>query len=71
MHFQVHHRVLPEAEVQAGIVAGIETALTHEALGLCFPSIMSENPGSDGASIGLYSLELHFNPILFSLDVIA
>src|SRR5208337_3675070 len=53
VHFQVYRSIGSEAEVQAGIVAGIKTALTHKALSLCFSSIMCENPGSDGTSIGL------------------
>src|SRR5208337_1168414 len=71
VHHQVDRSIVSEAEVQAGIAAGIETALTYEALRLCFPAITGQNPGPDRAPIGLHALKFHLKPILLPLDVIA
>jgi hypothetical protein len=57
--------------MQAPIVAGIKTGLTQDALRLRFSAIMSQNSGSDRASIGLNSLEFDLYPVLFSIEIIA
>jgi hypothetical protein len=71
VHFDVYRDVVSQAKVQAGITAGIKTTLTENTLSLDFSAIMHENAGPDRAAVGLYALELHLNPIWFSLNVIA
>jgi hypothetical protein len=71
MDFNVNRCIRAQAEVQAGIVARIETTLTQHALGLRFAAVMNQNAGSNGASVGLNPLKLHLNPIGIPAYVIA
>jgi hypothetical protein len=71
MHFDVDDGIISKAEVHARVVARIETALAQYALSLCFPAIMSQNPRSNSASIGLHSLKFYLYPIWLSANVIA
>ena len=71
VHFHADRGMVSEAEMQAGIVAGIKTGLTQNALRLRFPAVMGKNPGTGRASIGLDPLKLHLNPILFSPKIVA
>jgi hypothetical protein len=71
MDFHVNGGIGAQAEVQAGIVAGIEATLTHNALGLRFPTVMDENTGSNGASVGLNPLKLNLDPIGISAYIVA
>ena len=65
VHFESDRRYYSQAKVQPRIVTGIKAALAQNALGLRFPAIMRENPGSDGAAIGLHSFKFHLDPIRF------
>jgi hypothetical protein len=69
--FHVNGGMGAQAEVEAGIVAGIEATLTHNALGLRFPAVMDENTGSNGASVGLNPLKLNLDPIGISAYIVA
>jgi hypothetical protein len=71
MDFDIHSRICAQSEVQAGIVARIETTLTQHALGLCFPAVVNQNAGSNGASVGLNPVKLHLNPVGTPAYVIA
>src|SRR5438445_8191779 len=64
INVQIDRSEAPQAEVQPGIIAGIETRLAQDGLGLGLPSIAREDPGPDGAAIGFDTHELHLDPVL-------
>ena len=61
----------PQAEMQTRVVAGKKTGLAQHGLRLGLASVVDENPGSNGAAIGLYTLELHLDPVRLAAQIIA
>src|SRR6266478_3919618 len=57
--------------MQAGIAAREKAGLTQDRLRLGLASIMDKHPGSNGASIGLYTFQFHFDPVGLPAEVIA
>src|SRR5580692_6864640 len=65
-------RIKPtQAEVQAGIITRIETGLAQHGLGLRLATIVNHHPSPDRAAVRFHSLELHLDPVLLLLDVVA
>src|SRR5205823_4142382 len=71
IHVDVRHRGVPQTEMQAGIAAREKAGLTQDRLRLGLATIMDNHPGSNGASIGLYAVQFHFDPVGLTLEVIA
>ena len=61
----------PQTEMQAGIAAREKAGLTQDRLRLDLASVVDKHPGSNGASIGLYAFQFHFDPIGLAGEVIA
>lgn len=70
IHIDVGRSEVPQSEVQAGIVAREKAGLTQHRLRLRLASIMDEDPGSNGTSIGLYAFQFHFDPVGLPAQVV-
>src|SRR5229473_2955263 len=55
-----------KAEVQARIIAREKAGLAKDGLRLRLSIVMSQNSRADCTAIGLYALQLNFNPVGFS-----
>jgi hypothetical protein len=71
MNVNINDRATPQAKMQAGIIAGIETTLAQNALRLRPSAIMNQNPSTNSASIGFHPFESHLQPIRVSMNVVA
>ena len=71
IHVDVGRSGAPQTEMQAGIAAREKAGLTQDCLRLCLASIMDKHPSSNGASIGLYTFQFHFDPVGLPAEVIA
>src|ERR1700676_3844205 len=71
IHVDVSRSGVSQTEMQAGIAAGVKAGLTQDRLRLSLASIMDKHSRSNGASIGLYTFQFHFDPIGLADEVIA
>jgi hypothetical protein len=71
IHIDVGRGRVPQTEMQAGIAAREKAGLTQDRLRLCRASIMDKHSSSNGASIGLYTFQFHFDPVGLPAEVIA
>src|SRR5260370_11422462 len=71
IHVDVGRSGVPQTEMQAGIAAREKAGLTQHGLRLCLASIMDKHSSSNGASIGLYTFQFHFDPVGLPAEVIA
>ena len=71
IHVDVRRSGVPQTEMQAGIAAREKAGLTQDRLRLRLASIVDKHPGSNGAAIGLYAFQFHFDPIGLTGEVIA
>src|ERR1700733_9891091 len=61
----------PQAKVQTGIIARVETGLAQHRLRLHLATVTRQYPRSYRAAVRLHSLEFNLDPILLLLHVVA
>src|SRR6266576_1609120 len=71
IHVDVRRSGVSQTEMQAGIAAREKAGLTQDRLRLGLASIVDKHSGSNGASIGLYAFQFHFDPVGLTGEVIA